>query len=80
MLLMVIWHGLTPDYILYGVYHGLLLALTEWFHKKSKFYKKHRDQTWFKVLSWAITMQLVFFGFALFSGQILTMIGGLFNG
>lgn len=80
MALMGAWHGLTPDYLLYGVYHGLLLAGTEVFQKKSKFYKKHKKDPAFKALSWFVTLQLVMFGFALFSGQITMLVKGAFHG
>lgn len=76
MVIMGLWHGVTLDYFVYGLYHGALLALTELFQKKSKFYKKHRKSRWFKVVSWIVTINLVMFGLALFSGQI----GGLFAG
>ena len=33
MLLMGAWHGLTADYLLYGLFHGVLLAATEAFQK-----------------------------------------------
>lgn len=69
MTLMGFWHGITPNYIAYGLYHGVLLAANELF-QRTAFYKRHKDSRVFKVCSWAITMQLVFFGFALFSGQI----------
>ena len=29
MMIMGAWHGLTIDYLCYGLYHGILLALTE---------------------------------------------------
>lgn len=73
--LMGLWHGITPSYILYGLYHGLLLAVTETYQKKSSFYKKHRSDRWYQVVSWAVTMQLVMFGFFLFSGQLLELLG-----
>ncbi len=75
MVLMGAWHGLTPSYLLYGLYHGVLLAATEAFQKKSKFYKKHKGERWYQVLSWLITMQLVMF--ALFSGQVLMLAKGV---
>lgn len=71
MLVMGAWHGLAVNYILYGLYHGLLLALTEIYQKKSSFYKKHKKETWYKLLSWFITLNLVMFGFLLFSGAIV---------
>ena len=80
MALMGAWHGLTVNYLLYGLFHGLLLAGTEAFQKKSKFYKSHRKAPAFKALSWFVTLQLVMFGFALFSGQIAMLVKGAFNG
>ena len=78
MALMGCWHGLTPDYIAYGLFHGVLLAACDAFQKKSAFYKRHKNATWFKLCSWAVTINLVMFGFALFSGQVATFLGGFF--
>ncbi|MBQ0000884.1 MAG: D-alanyl-lipoteichoic acid biosynthesis protein DltB, partial [Clostridiales bacterium] len=69
--IMGIWHGITPAYILYGLYHGALLSLTEYYQKKSKFYKANKNKTGYKIASWAVTMQLVMFGFLLFSGKLI---------
>lgn len=69
--IMGIWHGVTPAYILYGLYHGALLSLTEIYQKKSKFYKKNKNKAGYKIASWAVTMQLVMFGFLLFSGKLI---------
>ncbi len=76
MTLMGAWHGLTPNYLAYGAYHGALLALCELYQKKSSFYKKNKDRAWYKVLSWIVTIQLVMLGFALFSGQISVLLKG----
>ncbi len=69
--IMGLWHGLTPAYILYGLYHGALLALTEVYQKKSAFYKKNKNRKGYRLASWFITMQMVFFGFYIFSGQLI---------
>ena len=69
MTLMGLWHGLTPEYLVYGLYHGILLAACEAFQRKSAFYKRNRKKRWFRACSWAITMAAVFYGFALFGGQ-----------
>ncbi len=74
MLLMGLWHGLSLSYILYGLYHGVLLAITEVYQKKSKFYKKHKKDKWYKFVSWFITFNLVMFGFFIFSGRFLEII------
>ena len=80
MALMGAWHGLTVDYLAYGVYHGLLLAAAEVYQKRSAFYKRHRRERWYRLLSWFITMQLVVLGFALFSGQITTLVCAALGG
>lgn len=74
MALMGAWHGLTVDYLLYGVYHGVLLAVTEVYQKRCAFHKRHRKQAWYKALTWFVTLQLVVFGFALFSGQVSDLV------
>lgn len=70
MTIMGIWHGLEPHYIIYGVYHGLILAVTEIYQKKSKFYRNHKDKGWYRFGSWFLTLNLVMFGFLIFSGHI----------
>lgn len=79
MLLMGFWHGITIDYVGYGLYHGVLMAATEAYHR-SAFFKEHRDDVWLTMLSWFVTMQLVFVGFALFSGQVSFLVRGALNG
>ena len=71
MLVMGLWHGLTLHYILYGLYHGILLAGTEIYQKKSKFYKKYKKTGWYQFISWFLTLQLVMFGFLIFSGHLI---------
>ena len=71
MFIMGAWHGLTPSYLVYGLYHGVLLALTEIYQKKSKFYKRNKKKKWYQALSWFVTFQLVMFGFLIFSGRLL---------
>ena len=70
---MGVWHGLTVHYILYGLYHGILLAVTEIYQKKSKLYKKYKKKTWYALASWGITLNLVMFGFLIFSGHFITI-------
>lgn len=77
MTLMGAWHGLTIDFLLYGVYHGVLLAITDVFQKKSSFYKRYKNEIWFKAVSWMITINLIMLGFSLFSGQATLIVKGL---
>ena len=69
MLLMGFWHGLTISYIVYGAYHGILMAGFEYYQKKSNFYKKNKNKVWYKVCSWFITINLVIIGLYIFSGE-----------
>ena len=70
MFVMGVWHGLASNYIIYGLYHGILLSVFEVFQKKSKFYKAHKKDKWFIAVSWFITFHLVMFGFFIFSGRL----------
>ena len=69
MLVMGFWHGISVSYIAYGFYHGVLMSGFEIYQKKSTFYKKHKDKTWYKLMSWFVTMNLVMVGFFIFSGE-----------
>ena len=73
MAVMGVWHGLSTSYVVYGLYHGVLLALMEVYQKKSKFYANNKDKKVYKIVSWFITMNAVFFGFYIFSGQFATL-------
>jgi len=79
-MLMGAWHGLTVDYLVYGAYYGTLMGATDIYQKKSSFHKKHKKKRWYKALQWFITINLVMLGMAIFSGQLHTVIGGLFHG
>ena len=69
MLVMGFWHGISVSYIAYGFYHGILISGFEIYQKKSTFYKKHKNKTWYKLISWFVTMNLVMVGFFIFSGE-----------
>ena len=69
MLVMGFWHGISVSYIAYGFYHGVLMSGFEIYQKKSNFYKKHKNKTWYKLISWFVTMNLVMAGFFIFSGE-----------
>lgn len=72
--IMGVWHGLSISYILYGLYHGILLALNDVYQKKFKFHKKHKKERWYQILSWFVTFNLVMFGFLIFSEHLVALI------
>lgn len=67
--LMGCWHGLTPYYIIYGLYHACLMII---FDSWNRFKKKHKikipDTKLTRALSIFITFNAVFVGFLIFSG------------
>ena len=70
-LLMGVWHGLEIQYILYGIYHALLMVGYNTFEQ---FNKKHKwwPQTKFtRIASIVITFHFVCFGFYIFSGHFI---------
>jgi membrane protein involved in D-alanine export len=70
MLVMGIWHGLSLFYIIYGLYQGLVLVLTDILQRKWKFYKKHKKEKWFQYTQIAINFNVACFGLFLFSGWL----------
>jgi len=68
--LMGIWHGTDIYYILYGLYHGLLIIATDLFQRKVGWYKKVKDNILWKCLSIFMTFNLICFGFLIFSGYL----------
>jgi membrane protein involved in D-alanine export len=69
--LMGLWHGLTVHFMLYGVFHAVLLsahtALTRW-GRGARWWGRGR---WWPIASWFLTFNLVCFGFLLFSGHLI---------
>ena len=77
MLLMGAWHGISPIYLTYGLYHGVLLAVEQWLHRHWRFWRKNHERPVFQVASWFVTLQLVVLGLAICSGQLFTFLGGI---
>lgn len=70
MVLMGMWHGLESHYLAYGVYHGVLLSVTEIWQERSHFYQINKEKAWYRAISWFVTLNLVMFGFLIFSGHV----------
>ncbi|GBG97117.1 D-alanyl-lipoteichoic acid biosynthesis protein DltB [Lactococcus termiticola] len=69
MTIMGFWHGFTPYYVAYGIYHALLMIGYDWwtrFKKKRKI--KIPDNRWTRAVSIFITFNAVMIGFLIFSG------------
>lgn len=70
MFIMGLWHGLTLHYIVYGLYQGTALVLTDIYQRKSKYYKDHKKKKWFNWMQVVITFHIVCFGMLIFSGYL----------
>lgn len=70
MFTMGIWHGLEWFYIIYGLYQGGVLVLTDIVQRKSKFYKKHKKEKWFQRTQIVLNFNVACFGLLLFSGYL----------
>ena len=64
-------YGVTPSYLLFAFYHGLLLCLYEILIHKSVLYEKWKSLPLFRIFSWFFTLQLLMFGFFILSGMFL---------
>jgi membrane protein involved in D-alanine export len=69
-LLMGVWHGLAIQYIIYGVYHALLMVCYNSFEQFNKKHKWWPNNKFTKVAGIIITFHFVCFGFYIFSGQL----------
>ncbi|WML26841.1 D-alanyl-lipoteichoic acid biosynthesis protein DltB [Neobacillus sp. OS1-33] len=69
-LLMGVWHGLELHYIVYGLYHALLIISFDWFTRKNKKYSFWKKNKWTHAISIVITFHFVCFGFLIFSGRL----------
>jgi len=68
--LMGIWHGTELQYLVYGLYHAVLMTGYDWLERKNKahhFWKKGRVWDGLAIL---VTAHFVFFGFLIFSGRL----------
>ncbi|KAB2328738.1 D-alanyl-lipoteichoic acid biosynthesis protein DltB [Cytobacillus depressus] len=70
-LLMGFWHGLEIQYILYGIYHALLMVVYNSFEQVNKRRKWWPQNKFTHIVSVVITFHLICFGFYIFSGYFI---------
>lgn len=68
--LMGLWHGTAANYIIYGLYHGVLLSVHNAFDRWNKEHKLWGTGPAWRLAGIAITFNLVCFGFLIFSGRL----------
>ncbi|XJZ28793.1 D-alanyl-lipoteichoic acid biosynthesis protein DltB [Bacillota bacterium Lsc_1132] len=70
-LLMGVWHGLEIQYIIYGIYHAVVMVLYNSFENFNKKHKVWPQTKWSHVVSVIITFHVITFGFYIFSGRLI---------
>ena len=69
--LMGLWHGTASHFLVYGLYHGTLLAFTSSLDRRFKGSRLLNDSAWpWRFASVFLTFQLVAFGLLIFSGRL----------
>jgi len=72
MLVSGLWHGTGLNYLVWGFYHGLLIAILQLSTKTGK----SPTQSAFNIfLSWLVTTILILFGWTLFRANSLAWLG-----
>jgi alginate O-acetyltransferase complex protein AlgI len=72
MTLFGLWHGAKWTFILYGVYHGVVLVMHRLGQRMKRQFPVRLPRDWGAVLSWGTTFVLVSVGFILFRANDLT--------
>lgn len=71
MTVMGIWHGFSLHFLVYGLYHGVLMGVNEALDTKWKRFKKLKKRPVPRIVMGVVTCHLFAFGLLLFSGRIL---------
>ena len=71
MMIMGAWHGLTPAYLLYGVYHSVLICLNEALDLHWKPFRKLKQNELTQIVLAVVTFHLFSFGLLIFSGRLI---------
>ena len=71
MMAMGAWHGLQPQYLLYGVYHSALMCLNEVLDLHCKSFRSFKTHGAGQVVCVLVTFHLFNFGLLIFSGRLI---------
>ena len=70
MSVMGVWHGLSLRYIVYGIYHGVLMCLNDIADNNFKWFKKVKNHKIGSIVCAVITFHLYVFGLLIFLGKL----------
>jgi D-alanyl-lipoteichoic acid acyltransferase DltB (MBOAT superfamily) len=71
-----LWHGISPLFLAYGLYHGVLLAVTDWLSRR--FGRDEPLRGWRRFAQTALTFYLVLMGYVLFRAHSMAAAGHFF--
>jgi D-alanyl-lipoteichoic acid acyltransferase DltB (MBOAT superfamily) len=71
-----LWHGISPLFLAYGLYHGVLLAITDWLSRR--FGSDEPLRGFRRVAQTALTFYLVLMGYVLFRARSIAAAGHFF--
>lgn len=71
MMAMGVWHGLQPQYLLYGVYHSALMCLNEVLDLHCKSFRSFKTHGAGQVVCVLVTFHLFSFGLLIFSDRLI---------
>ncbi len=71
MMVLGLWHELSPRYLLWGAFHGLGLGIAHLWSKHAPFAAKLRDYKAWRITCWWLTLQFVIVSFAFTSTDSL---------
>lgn len=71
MMAMGVWHGLQPQYLLYGVYHSALMCLNEVLDLHCKPFRSFKTHGAGQVVCVLVTFHLFSFGLLIFPGRLI---------
>ena len=69
--IMGVWHGLALHYIVYGMYHAVLVTGYDYFARWNKQTKRWRDTPRNRWISRIVTFHIIAFGMLIFSGRLI---------
>jgi len=73
MLAMGLWHGIALHYVVYGLFHGILLVVNDIYERRSSFYARFHRTPAYRIAAIVVTFHLVMFSFLIFSGHLITL-------
>jgi alginate O-acetyltransferase complex protein AlgI len=88
MVVIGLWHGVTPNFVIWGIWHALgLFAHKQWSDRTRKWYRGLNGKPWQKrawtAVTWLVTFQFVVIGWVWFAlpdtGQAVRTLAGLFG-